>query len=395
MSNAKTITLTDALIQEVVDRYWRENDRYIKLANRVGEICRDLVSEATVRAHVTYRAKSPDRLKGKLKKYQADPSEATQLHSVEAVFARVGDLAGVRITTYEERDRSVVTEILRERFASFKGDDPVVDVKNKHDQERDNFYRATHVQVVLPSSELVGVYTNLAGLSCEIQVCSMLAHVWNEIEHDVRYKPFAGDLSKQEQELIQQLGHLTVAGDTTIRLLLEAVEARQKQQTGSFTDTFDFVARLRDAFPDLAHFGSHAQQFYEELLARGLDNPNKVTEHFKSEDVAALQTELDSLSGWLVEHEDMANGYLVRTGADVLMMALLRDSAQQIIDRHPGGRGKGRPPRIAWLARRYQQMKEASSTTTGKADADPALLVGPSCGDQPGLAQASSEVPET
>lgn len=393
MSDSDDIKLTDTIIEDAVDRYWREHDRYIKLANRVGEICRELVSDATVRAHVTYRAKSPERLKGKLKKYQADSAEARSLDSVEAVFLRIGDLAGVRITTYEERDRTTVTDLLEKEFAGPGGDSPTVDVKNKHDQDRENFYRATHVQVVLPSDELVGVYANLEGLSCEIQVCSMLAHVWNEIEHDLRYKPFAGELSEQEQELIQQLGHLTIAGDTTIRLLLEAVEARQKQQTGSFTDAFDFVARLRDAFPDLADFGSHAQQFYEELLARGLDNPNKVIEHFKAEDITALQAELDALSGWLVEHEDKAKGYLVRKGADVLLMALLRDSAQEILDRHPGGRGKGRPPRIAWLARRYQQMMEAESTPTGNVDAEAGAS--PSAGDQPVLAQVPTETPET
>lgn len=357
-----TPTLTDAVIEEAVARYRREHDRYVKLATRVGDICRALVADNTIRAQVTYRAKDPDRLRGKLRKYQADQQEARNLTSVEAIFMRIGDLSGVRITTYEERDRATVTRLLSDVFVGPGGTSaPAVEVKNKHDDDRANFYRATHCQVVLPADELVGVYENLKGLSCEVQVCSMLAHVWNEIEHDLRYKPFAGVLSADEEELIQQLGHLTVAGDTTIRLLIAAVDKRQQSQTGAFTDAFDFVARLRDKFPALTEFGMHAQQVYEELLARGLDSPSKVEAHFRDKKIEELQSAVDEFDKWLQANESKDAGYLARTGADVLLLALLRDSAREIVDRHPAGQGHGRPPRIAWLARRYIRMRETDA----------------------------------
>lgn len=364
--------LDDHLIDEVVSRYWREYDRYVKLATRVGELCRDLVTENTIRAQVVYRAKAPDRLRGKLRKYMVIPSEATSLTTLDGVFDRISDLAGVRITTYEERDRATVTALLDESFGGPDGSmRPTVEVKNKHDDDRTNFYRATHCQVVLPTDELVGVYENLKGLSCEIQVCSMLAHVWNEIEHDLRYKPFAGALSSDEEELIRQLGHLTVAGDTTIRLLIAAVDKRQQAQTGAFTDAFDFVARLRDKYPLLTDFGRHAQQLFDELLARSLDSPAKVEEHFRSENVPDLQCLVDEFGTWLRSNEGKDAGYLTRTGSDALLMALLRDSASQIVDRHPAGPGLGRPPRIAWLARRYLRMKTGQPVDENAVDHPP------------------------
>lgn len=358
--NAVPPTLTEAVIDDAIARYWREHDRYVKLATRVGELCRALVSENTIRAQVTYRAKDPERLRGKLRKYLLDPKEASRLTTSEAIFARIGDLAGVRITTYEERDRATVTELLSTSFVGPDGiGSPAVDIKNKHDDDRTNFYRATHCQVVLPPDELVGYYENLKGLSCEVQVCSMLAHVWNEIEHDLRYKPFAGVLSPDEVELIQQLGHLTIAGDTTIRLLIAAVDKRQRAQSGSFVDAFDFVARMRETFPALTDFGRHAQQLYDELAERGLDSPSKVASHFKKENIVSLQREVDEFDKWIQATEGKEPGYVTRTGADALLMALLRDSANVIVDRHPAGQGHGRPPRIAWLARRYIRMKEA------------------------------------
>jgi ppGpp synthetase/RelA/SpoT-type nucleotidyltranferase len=351
-----TCELNDAVIEEAIARYWREHDRYVKLATRVGDICRDLMAENTIRAQVTYRAKDPESLRGKLRKYKASEAESRLLTTPEAIFVRVGDLAGVRIATYEERDREAVTRLLQGAFAGPGGEAaPRVEVKNKHEADRGNFYRATHCQVVLPAEELVALYENLKGLSCEVQVCSMLAHVWNEIEHDLRYKQLPDRLSPDEQELIQQLGHLTIAGDTTIRLLIAAVDKLQQSQEGEFTDAFDFVARLRDKYPALTEFGRQAQQLYEELQARGLDSPAKVETLLADERIEDLQAAVDQFDNWLQSNVGREPGYLARNGSDVLLMALLRKSSQEIVDRH-ASRGQGRPPRIAWLARRYLAM---------------------------------------
>lgn len=317
------------------------------------------MAENTIRAQVTYRAKNPDSLRGKLRKYKASKIESKLLTTPEVIFARVGDLAGMRIATYEERDREAVTRLLVGAFAG-PGDEaePTVERKDKQAHDRSNFYRATHCQVVLPADELVGLYDNLKGLSCEVQVCSMLAHVWNEIEHDLRYKQLSGSLSAGEQDLIQQLGHLTIAGDTTIRLLIAAVDKRQQSQQGEFTDAFDFVARLREKYPDLTEFGRHAQQLYEELRARRVDSPAKVEELIPVERIKDLQAALDEFHKRLQSKEGYReSGHLARMGADVLLMALLDNSSQEIINRHPTGRVQGRPPRIAWLARRYHEMQ--------------------------------------
>ena len=366
---APTQNLNDELIDEAVARYWREHDRYVKLATRVNEICRALVTENTIRAQVSFRVKAPDRLSGKLRKYMAKPGEASHLTTPEAIFKRVGDLAGVRITTYEERDRATVATLLAETFhGPDDANEPSVEEKNKHDQDRANFYRATHCQVVLPPDQLVGIYENLKGLSCEVQVCSMLAHVWNEVEHDLKYKPFAGTLSEEEEDLIQQLGHLTMAGDSTIRLLVAAVERRQQSETGPFADEFDFVARLRGKYPLLPDFSRNAQTLYGELLSRQLDSPEKVLAHFEHRDIPALQADVIAFDKWLVENTGREPGYVTPTGADTLLLALFEESAQTVMRRHPAGPGLGRPPRIAWLARRYIRMKQMEASLDAPAD---------------------------
>jgi ppGpp synthetase/RelA/SpoT-type nucleotidyltranferase len=225
--------LNEVIIQGAVERYWREYDRYLKLAKRVEEICRrDIVESNAIRAQVTFRAKDPKRFEAKLVKYLSNPGMVTRLDSVEDVFASVSDLAAVRVATYEERDRGVVAAAVARVFTG-RGASPVeIDVKDTGGR----FYRATHCGVCLPAQELVGTYENLKGLHCEIQVTSMLAHVWNEIEHDLRYKPQLGTPSEREDELLAELAQLLAAGDVVIQHLLEEAEKRNRGHGAAFLE---------------------------------------------------------------------------------------------------------------------------------------------------------------
>jgi ppGpp synthetase/RelA/SpoT-type nucleotidyltranferase len=185
---------TEELIQKAVARYSREFDRYLKLAARVADICRsEIVEGNAIRAQVTARAKSPKSLDGKLRRLVKEDKLKTT-DNVSQVFRLVGDLAGVRVSTYGMGDEGkVVTEITR-RFTGKNGVAVTPEKKDKHIEDPANFYRATHCEVFLRPDELVGTYANLTETPCEIQVGSMMAHVWNEIEHDMGYKPLSGPL---------------------------------------------------------------------------------------------------------------------------------------------------------------------------------------------------------
>lgn len=256
------MALTEDLITQAKDRYCREKDRYIKLARLVAEICqKQVIQENVIRATTQWKAKDPKRFEDKLKKWLADPSKVARLagiNSLDDVFVEAGgDLAGVRITTYVETDRNSVVEAIQ---ALFTGPEGQVHIDKKDDAalERGSLYRATHCQVAIRDEELSGDNDNLKGQSCEIQVCSLLAHVWNEIEHDLSYKPLAGELSSLEEDLLRVLGKETKAGDLVITYLLEAKERRLNERGGIFVDEYDFVAKMRASFPSATRLGINA-----------------------------------------------------------------------------------------------------------------------------------------
>ncbi|MEL7641060.1 MAG: hypothetical protein AAGU21_15590 [Solidesulfovibrio sp.] len=351
--------LNETIIVEAVQRYWREYDRYLKLAKRIEEICRaDVVEGNAIRGQVTFRAKDPKRFEGKLRKYLGEPEEVASLNTVDDVFLRVGDFAGVRIATYEERDRQSIVDAIKKTFIGKEGNEVEVDIKDCTEK----FYRATHCQVYLPEEELIGTYENLKGLGCEIQVSSMLAHVWNEVEHDLRYKPQMGDPADRENELLTELGHLLHAGDTVIKHLLEETEKRHRTDTEPFVDVFDFVTRMREYLSSIRDLGQRAGQVFEELIAQGLNTPKVFKEQFIGvEDIGAAKEELTRFSDWLATNED--TGWdLGIDNSDVLLVHLLSKRLDQVIVRHPLGKGKGRPSRLVSLAIRFKKYREGGQS---------------------------------
>jgi ppGpp synthetase/RelA/SpoT-type nucleotidyltranferase len=351
------MSISDSVIQGAVTRYYREYDRYLKLCVRVAEICRlEIVEGNAIRAQVTSRAKSPKSLEGKLRRFAV--SGKKEFPDIDSVFDQIRDLAAVRIATYEQKHEKQIAEEVCKRFAGHDGENATLEVKDRHAENPSHFYRATHCEVFLPATELVGTYVNVSGVPCEVQVCSMMAHVWNEIEHDLGYKPLSGELSTLEKELLVSLGHLSRSGDGTISQLLAATDQRQTEQTDSFADVYDFVARVRRWFPG-TDFGRHAGQLFEQLRPLRLITPESLRKAIESPEAAgpAALKQLKELSSTLCERGETRFN-LDDNSADLLLVALLPRIAKHLVKgQQPDGSGGA--TRIRWIAERFLEIEES------------------------------------
>lgn len=360
------MSIADRVIRDAVARYDRERDRYLKLAARVSDICRvSIVEDNAIRAQVTFRTKTVRSFDGKLKRFARRPDK--NYASVDEVFAGVGDFAGVRIATYRPEDECRVTDEIKKLFEGESSSEVFVDKKDKLAVNSYQFYRATHCQVFLREEDLVGHYENLRGTSCEIQVCSMMAHVWNEIEHDIGYKPEGGGPGDAEKGLLEALGHLTRSGDAAITRLLAANAARMQENVGDFMDVHDFVARLRPFFPE-ADLSVNAGQAFDAVNEQGLNSVVALKANLGDEALspAVAAKRIEAFNRYLAS-VDSAEYSLNPASADVLTMAVLHTFAGAIFDRHPSARSKGRPARIFYIARLYDRFMESLKSSERNA----------------------------
>jgi ppGpp synthetase/RelA/SpoT-type nucleotidyltranferase len=351
------MTISDDTIKRAVQRYHREYDRYLKLAARVAEICRTEVIEGNaIRAQVTSRAKTPKSLEGKLRRFAATGKK--QIADVDAVFEQIRDLAAVRIATYEQRHEEQVVHLVCSRFHSFTGGQPPHERKDKNREDPCNFYRASHLEVFLTPSDIVGTYVNVTDVPCEVQVCSMMAHVWNEIEHDLGYKPAAGVLSDQERNFLVTLGQSVRACDGTIVSLFAETERRLREHGGTFTDVYDFVARLRGWFPGV-DFGRNAGALFESLRPIRLLNPDSIR---KLLDVAEPMTDLgraaaESFAARL--HSVGETRYTLELNSSDLLLVLLLPKIGRHLATSFSESGNEGSSRVRWLAERHDELSRA------------------------------------
>jgi len=358
------MTISEDTIKNAVLRYHREYDRYLKLSARVAEVCRfEIVEANAIRAQVTFRAKSPKSLEGRLRRFATSGKE--DMPDVQSVFDKVRDLAAVRIATYEQRHEDQVVQLVCKRFVDLKGATPSSERKDKNAADNNNFYRATHIEAFLPEADVIGTYANVSDVPCEVQVCSMMAHVWNEIEHDLGYKPVTGSLSEQEYNLLKSLGLAVRQGDQTISTLFAETERRQRAHGGVFTDVYDFVARVRGWFPDI-DFGRNAGPLYEALQPVRLVSPESIRKLIDISEpmTEAAQNALDEIGAKLTAKGDL-RFMLDPNSSDLLLVLLLPKVANYIVSSSGDAVSDG-VARLRWFAARFQELSKVGS---GGADA--------------------------
>lgn len=308
--------LTEGIADSAAERYLREYDRYVKLADYVWKECEELVAKAGISATVQHRAKAPGSFRAKLQRYidQADKDKVNAINRVDDVFKHIGDLAGVRIATYVETDRDRVVEKVRTHFRGVPDHGNQVHVDRK-DPFR-NGYRGTHCQVRLPPYlEGTPDVANIWDTSCEIQVCSMLAHAWNEIEHDIRYKNVQlVKPSDMENTYLDRLLRETGAGMKTIESLL-----RER----SSLVAAELEKPLAALFPQIVHFSETSMSAIQEFVRLGYDSVDRIKSEFLVDDYVAAGFEAVAIINRELEDADEATRLNPGT-ADLLLALLIR-----------------------------------------------------------------------
>lgn len=294
-TRVKGLAMTPELIEQTVETYTDSIDRYLKLVQMVTNKLEYELRQAKILGRVNGRVKNPDSLRGKLKKFSTDEKKKERIKTPNDVFNEVSDLAAVRVTTYLEEDRERVAEIARKVFTHRNGKpDYEYDVKENDPRIKDNphnFYRATHMQICIKPEALRGFDANLRKAHCELQITSMLAHVWNEVEHDIVYKG-KDDLLPQERTAIESLGLLTKSGDNIIGSLIsaglqreKAAEEHRRKQSERFQDAASLSSFLKSYFGDKVagskvDFDKYTEEFRRILVGLGWDHPSSVSLKF-------------------------------------------------------------------------------------------------------------------
>jgi ppGpp synthetase/RelA/SpoT-type nucleotidyltranferase len=228
-------------IEDFVSEYERQFDFWEAAAGNARALIESELSGAGLRAIVTSRAKSVDRLADKLRQRDRD----RHYTSTDEIEADIVDRAGVRVALYfpgqmGEAERLIEGALVVERTKSFPDERPA-----GVGRKRFSGYGARHFHVRVPEKALPSRNARYSSAIVEVQVASVLMHAWSEVEHDLVYKPLEGELSPSELALLDQLNGLVLAGEIALEQLQKAGDERVVAAASHFRDHYELGEFLR------------------------------------------------------------------------------------------------------------------------------------------------------
>lgn len=228
----------------VIENFLREYEREFDFWDASAQVARGLLeaelASSGLRAIVTSRAKSVDRLAEKLR----TRNTKERYRSVRAIRENIADLAGVRVALYFPGQMDEAERIIRD-VLDVQLDKRFPSVGNRVDGRRFSGYGARHFRVFIPTPRLSQGQERFASSPIEVQVASVLMHAWSEVEHDLVYKPLEGTLSRSEYALLDQLNGLVLAGEIALEQLQKAGDERVAAAATPFRSHYELAEYLR------------------------------------------------------------------------------------------------------------------------------------------------------
>jgi ppGpp synthetase/RelA/SpoT-type nucleotidyltranferase len=231
-------------IDQFIGQYTREYDFYEQAARLAARIIEANLQAAGIRSIVTARAKSIISLEAKCR--QREGRRDGGYKSVAEITDDIVDLAGVRVALYFPGERNQVDGLITRLFSLVSPRKDFPDDSVRVWPTRFPGYSASHYRVQLREDDLSDSEKRYAVAKIEVQVASVLMHAWSEVEHDLAYKPSAGDLSDQEYAILDQINGLVIAGEIGLETLQKAGEARVASSGRSFANHYDLASYLLD-----------------------------------------------------------------------------------------------------------------------------------------------------
>lgn len=203
--------LTDGEIETLVTRYREAMPRYEDAAALVEARLRRELRAAALKSLLSSRAKHPDEVRNKLKRLRDREDERATFSNLSANLNHVlTDLAGARVVVYHPAKEETAFELVRRKFAVASLPN-AIEVKNKD-------YRASHALLELDATF---ERSSIRGTIVEVQVTSVASHVFNELEHDIRYKTHGVEPTAEVLACVDDLQHASRLLDRVVERLLD------------------------------------------------------------------------------------------------------------------------------------------------------------------------------
>ncbi|KAI0851400.1 hypothetical protein F5Y00DRAFT_259409 [Daldinia vernicosa] len=242
-------------------RGWPEEiEKYEKLSKCAEAICTKKLEINRIRHTIKSRPKAQKNLEDSIRRRQKRRPEPYK--NRDEIKHDMIDLAGVRIALTFPNDKDKVRKIIQETFDPYLNpwDDiscpdlerSVIDrsgIKrnrgNGSDEEWPLGLKSLHLRCKLKESD--EQFSEYKGLAVEIQVGTGFMYAWEDVYHDIVYKPYFGRITPEEERFIEILNGLAHTGELALKQLSASLTLRTELENKPFKSLNHFKEWLRKA----------------------------------------------------------------------------------------------------------------------------------------------------
>ena len=205
--------LNEEDINLLAEMYAVERWKYERQALETSRIVSEWLRDQAIRHVVSWRASWPEDLQEQLWRERKSWSKAD---FQEGLSPPLQSLARVPVLLYNSDDIDDTLAAVQSRFIGSQ------DKWSPKSQSRQDGYRTETVYVSLsmvPSFAKGDAFQEYLDTPCELQICSITSHIWNELKYDILNKQAGGRADDGQRELLISLQQeLSLLNNTVNRL---------------------------------------------------------------------------------------------------------------------------------------------------------------------------------
>lgn len=324
------------VIQDFVTDWANQRPKYELLAEEAKKQCENGFDPETsanpVKCLITARAKPMKSIQNSIirredsRRAQKDKETGEIIdhgpfRDFEQIRQEMPDLAGIRIILVFPDDDTKVHDFIMNKFEEASPDGPSywgVDgdgkLKTQHFRDPKNRfvgYRAAHYRVqlrdVTPESQLEENYNDWwKKADVEIQVTSMTMYAWQEVHHDLIYKPYSGELTDEEKRTLDMVNGLVHANEIALNQFHHSLNRRLDEIRTKFRDatnlghwmTIFAIENFHHSFKQTSPPMKHIELLLRVLQLYDLDTPEKFMDALTETTEEIVETPLQTIAKW-------------------------------------------------------------------------------------------------
>ncbi|KFA54499.1 hypothetical protein S40293_10062 [Stachybotrys chartarum IBT 40293] len=200
---------------------------YNTMMQTVKKLCKASLTQRSISCVVEGRTKTPESVKKSLERRAKGHQPQTQLQSFDDILSEIHDLIGLRIILDFPCDIDKADAFIQGAFCQlreavvFSSDRDV----GKHWKTWFGAYQTRNYRVSLKAEEHASLAREFLGVMFEIQLTTIAEGLYNKFAHDLLYKGASGDLTREEEMVVDMSHGLSLCYGLCVMYMKEKLES--------------------------------------------------------------------------------------------------------------------------------------------------------------------------